>query len=102
MTRTRRAFAALACCVIVASAVTATTVAFWAGGGTGNALVSAGNLAPPGAPDVAVDNGSATLTWDAADADGAGPIRYWVQRRLGSGSMWSDACGTTATSGASA
>ena len=40
---------------------------------------------------------TATLSWSAATAPGAGTVDYFIERRATSGSVWSDACGTTAS-----
>lgn len=95
----RRVFAMAACCALVAGFVTVTTAAFWTGGGSGNALAFIGDLEAPDTPDISVANGTAGLSWRAADAGGSGPITYWVQRRLASDTTWSDGCATSATSG---
>ena len=99
MNRLRRLLGVVVCCLLAGVAVTATTIAFWAGGGTGAALASVANLGTPGAPVVSVHNGTAMLTWSAATAPGAASVTYWVQRRLDVGSVWVDACGTTVPSG---
>src|SRR5689334_5290906 len=71
--------------------------ATWSGIGAGTAPASTASLDPPGAPGVAVANGTVTMTWAAGTAPGAGSVEYRAERRLTSGSTWTDACGTSTT-----
>jgi hypothetical protein len=92
-----RRLVVLAGVAIGALAMTLVAVAMWTGAGTGSASAAVGSLGAPGTPAVSVATTTATLGWTAAAAPGAGTVDYSVERRATSGSVWSDACGTTAS-----
>ena len=87
----------LAAAVLACAATSVAVLAFWTGGGSGSAQAAAAGLGAPGAPSVTVSGASATLSWSAANAPGAGTVAYRVERLDTSGSLWTDACGTSAS-----
>ena len=76
-------------------ACAATSVLVDVGGGAGSAQAAAAGLGAPGAPSVTVSGASATLSWAEANAPGAGTVADRVERLDTSGSLWTDACGTS-------
>ena len=80
-----------------AGALSMEAVAWWTDSGTGSAAAAVGTLSVPGSPDVSVVASTATLNWTAATAPGDDTIGYVVERRETAGSIWSAACGTTAS-----
>ena len=71
--------------------------AFWGGTGSGAAPAAAATLVEPGTPTLSETNGTVTVSWTTATPPGAGTVDYFVQRRDEFGTLWADACGTTAT-----
>ena len=80
-----------------AGAISMEAVAWWTDSGTGSAGAAVGTLSVPGTPAVSVVTTTATLSWAAATAPGVETVDYHVERRQTAGSVWSDACDTTAS-----
>ena len=93
---TRRIFA-LGGVVLAGALLSVAAFAFWTAGGSGSAQAAAAGLGAPGAPSVSVAGASVSLHWSSASAPGAGTVDYRVERLETSGSLWTDACGTSGT-----
>ena len=81
--------------VLAGAMISAAALAFWTVGGAGSAQAVAAGFGAPNAPSVSVAGSSAVLHWTAASAPGPGTIAYRVERLDTSGSVWTDACGTS-------
>ena len=95
-TAIRRIFALLGA-ALGAGAISVAALAFWTAGGSGSAVAAVATLSSPGAPTTSVAGTSVDLAWSAASAPGGGAVVYRVERLETSGSVWTDACGTSAT-----
>jgi hypothetical protein len=67
--------------------------------GSGTASASVGTLTAPGQPTRTGTGGTVDLSWTAATVSGGGTISYHVERSTDPVTSWSDACGTTVSSG---
>jgi hypothetical protein len=84
---------------VSALAITPGVWAYFTATGTGSGTASTGTLTAPGQPTRSGTGSTVDLTWTAASVDGGGTIRYHVERSGDPVTTWSDACGTTASSG---
>jgi hypothetical protein len=73
--------------------------AWFSSTGSGSAAASTGTLTAPGQPTRTGAGSTVDLSWTASTVSGGGTIRYHVERSTDPVTSWSDACGTTVSSG---